>query len=93
MAKEKRPTWFKMFKTLKPLIDNVPDAVVGKALKAAFEYFESGEIIKLEPLEQAVFSMIQSYIDESYKDFERTSARNRQNVLKRWKNEPSDVQE
>lgn len=84
MGKDKRPSWFKMFRHQKALIDGVSDEIAGKALKAVFEYFETGGIMELDPLTFAVFSSIKPYIDESYDDFERISKQNRQNVLNRW---------
>ena len=86
MARDSRPAWFKMFRNQKALIDSVPDEVAGKAIKAIFQYFENGEVIEMEPLEFAVFSSIKPYVDESYEDFERTSKKNRENILKRWNN-------
>lgn len=68
--RENRPAWFKMFRNQKALIDSVPDAEVGQALKAAFEYFETGEFLEMSPLVFAVFSSVKPYIDESFEDFE-----------------------
>ena len=87
MGKDKRPSWFKMFRHQKPLIDSVSNETAGIVIKAAFEYFETGEIPQLEPLEFALFSSIKQYIDESYEDFERKSEQNRQKALKRWNEE------
>lgn len=79
-----RPSWFKMFLHQKALIDSVPDEIAGKALKAVFLYFDTGAIIDLDPLAFAVFAAIKPYVDESYDDFERTSAKNKANIMKRW---------
>lgn len=68
--KESRPSWFKMFRNQKALIDSVPDAEVGQALKAVFQYFENGEVVEMSPLVFAVFSSVKPYVDESYDDFE-----------------------
>lgn len=87
MAKEKRPSWFKMFLHQKNIIDSVDDGTAGKALKAVFEYFDSGEIIDLDQAAFIVFSAIKPYVDESFEDFQRTSEKNRENVMKRWKKE------
>lgn len=74
MAKtENRPSWFKMFRNQKALIDSVPDAEVGQALKAVFQYFEDRTVIEMSPLVFAVFSSLKPYIDESYADFEAAS--------------------
>lgn len=64
-SKENRPSWFKMFRNQKALIDSVPDAEVGQALKAVFQYFENGEVIEMSPLVFAVFSSVKPYVDES----------------------------
>lgn len=85
MAKKSgRPAWFKMFLHQKALIDSVPDEIVGKALKAIFQYFDTGEVVDLDPLAFAVFAAIKPYVDESYEDYERASEKNRKNVMKRW---------
>lgn len=82
--KENRPSWFKMFRNQKALIDSVPDETAGKALKAIFQYFEYGEVMEMTPLEFAVFSSVKPYVDESFEDFESASKKNRENVMKRW---------
>lgn len=64
-----RPAWFKMFLSQKALIDSVPDETAGKALKAVFAYFDSGEILQLDPLAFAVFSAVKPYVDESFDDY------------------------
>lgn len=72
MAKRStRPSWFKMFIHQKALIDSVPDDTAGKALKAVFRYFDSGEDVELDPLSFAVFAAIKPYVDEAYSDFKR----------------------
>ena len=63
-----RPAWFKMFLHQKALLDSVSDEVAGRALKAVFQYFDSGEVIDLDPLSFAVFASIKPYIDESFDD-------------------------
>lgn len=86
MAKKKegRPSWFKMFLHQKALVDAVPDDVAGKALKAVFRYFESGEVGELDPLAFAVFASVKPYIDESFNDYQRSSNAGRQGNAKRW---------
>lgn len=82
--KSNRPMWFKLFLNLKALIDSVPDDTVGKAIKAIFTYFDSKEIVEMDPLVFAIFSAIKPYVDESFSDFELTRVRNRNNVNSRW---------
>ena len=76
-----RPSWFKMFLHQKALIDSVPDETAGKALKAVFLYFDTGELVTdLDSLSFAVFAAIKPYIDESYEDFRKKNAKNRENM-------------
>ena len=82
MAKESRPTWFKMFRNQKALIDSVPDETAGRALKAIFQYFENGEVVNMPPLDFAVFSSVKPYVDESFDDFELGK---KQMSYTRWK--------
>ena len=92
--KENRLSWFKMFRNQKALIDSVPDAEVGQALKAVFQYFETGEVVEMSPLVFAVFSSVRPYIDESFEDYKANSQKNRANVQKRWEKNremPSDT--
>ena len=66
-----RPAWFKMFLHQKALVDSVPDETAGKALKAVFRYFDTGEVTDLDPLAFAVFAAIKPYVDESFDDYAR----------------------
>lgn len=84
MDSKNRPVWFKLFLSQKAVVDAVPDDTAGKAIKAIFHYFETGEMVELSPLELVVFSSIKPYVDESFKDFEKTSRRNKENIAKRW---------
>lgn len=85
-----RPSWFKMFDHQKALIDSVSDEVAGKALKAAFAYFENPETIPCldDPMTFSVFSTIKPYIDESYNDYQRSVTEGKAGAAKRWKNSP-----
>ena len=89
MQKKKgRPSWFKMFDHQKALIDSVSDAVAGKALKAAFQYFDDrDEPIELDALTFAVFSTIKPYIDESFDEYERSVSAGKQGAKTRWEKE------
>lgn len=85
MAKEKRPAWFKMFLNQKALIDSVPDETAGKALKAIFQYFESGEVVDMDSLEFAVFSSVKPYVDESVKDYKKSVEAGKAGANVRWR--------
>ncbi len=86
MGKKKtgRPSWFKLFLHQKSLIDAVTDETAGRALKAALNYFESGEIMELDPLSGAVFAAMKPYIDEAFRDFQRSVDTGRTGSQKRW---------
>ena len=75
MAKrEKRPFWFKLFLSIRPMLDAIPDESAGEAMKTALAYFEDRgcEIADLDPLATALFAALKTSIDESYADFERS---------------------
>ena len=84
MSKDKRPAWFKMFLHQGPLIMAVPDESAGKALKAAFHYFDDGKEPELDPLSMAVYAAIKPYIDEAFGDYERSSKAGKAGNAKRW---------
>ena len=72
MAKKaKRPSWFKLWLHHKPLIAAVPDDVAGRAIKAALNYFATGEMIQLGQLEMVVFASIKSDVDDANADYLR----------------------
>lgn len=79
-----RPSWFKMFLSQKTLIDSVPDETAGRALKAVFAYFDNREIPELDPFTFAVFSTIQPYVDEAYRDYENAVKAGEYGAEKRW---------
>lgn len=83
-SRSKRPTWFKMFSHQKAIIDSVSDETAGKALKAAFAYFDNQEVCDMDPTVFAVFSAIKPYIDESFSDYQRSVDSGRAGADKRW---------
>lgn len=48
MAREKKPSWWKMFANRRDIIDSIPDEDVGSGLKAAFAYFDDEEVNESE---------------------------------------------
>ncbi len=89
--KQKRATWFKMFLHQKALIDSVSDEVAGKALKACFAYFDTGELKDMEPLTFAVFSAIKPYIDESISDYRKSQEYGYKGSTERWGTDQGEV--
>lgn len=82
--KQGRPSWFKLFLHHKSLIDAVPDEVAGRALKAALQYFDTGEAPELDSLTGAVFAAVKPHIDEAFEDFRRSVDTGRAGGQKRW---------
>lgn len=80
--RENRPAWFKMFLSHKTMIDSVSDETAGKALKALFQYFDTGEILELDPLSKLIFDSMRPYVDESFSDFEE---KRKKMIFARWK--------
>lgn len=88
MAKrEKRATWFKCFLSSKATVDAVPDENAGKGLKAAFQYFENGEVPELDPLSNVVFCAMRPYIDEAVNDYDNAVKAGKFGAETRWKKE------
>ena len=80
MARPKRATWFKVFYHNRAVLDALPDADVGKGLKAAFAYFD-GEAIDPATIPQGafiVFSVLRPQIDEALRDYIDRVERGRQ---------------
>ena len=72
MAKNtKQPPWFKMWLRDKPLIDYMSDAAIGRAVKAAYSYFDTAEMVDIEAEDLALFAMLKSHIDDAYSDYQR----------------------
>lgn len=72
MAKEKRASWFKVFRHQRKLIDSASNEEAGIGLKAAMAYFDGEEPPdNMPPFATAVFLCMQQYIDESFSDYER----------------------
>lgn len=90
----RRASWFKMFVSLRPVIDSAPDDVAGRALKAALGYFDTGnEPTGLDPFTNTLFSAIRPSVDDAVADYKKAAEKNRANVNKRWGKKciPSDT--
>ena len=90
MAKKKqgRACWFRMFRNVRNVVDAVPDASAGAALKAVFAYFDTGELpTDLDPLGYALFLSIKPAVDESNEDYEKAVERASKASRKRWMRE------
>ena len=90
MAKKKegRAVWFRMYRNIRNLVDAVPDASAGAALKAVFAYFDTGELPdNLDALAYALFLTIKPAVDESNEDYEKAVERATRASRKRWMQE------
>ena len=90
MAKKKQEgaIWFRMFRNIRNVVDAVPDASAGAALKAVFAYFDTGELpTNLDALGYALFLTIKPAVDESNEDYEKAVERGRKAISKRWMKE------
>ena len=90
MAKknEGRAVWFRMFRKIRNVVDAVPDASAGAALKAVFAYFDTGQMPEnLDTLAYALFMTIKPAVDESNEDYEKTVERASRASRKRWMQE------
>ena len=82
--REKRAMWFKCFLSSKATIDAVPDAEVGRGVKAAFQYFATGEVMELDALSKVVFAAMRPYIDESLDEYARKVEGGSKGAENRW---------
>lgn len=83
--KQSSPVWFRMFSNLRPLVDAVPDAAAGAALKAAFAYFTEGvEPEGLDTLAAALFQAMRPAMDDSRRDYDQAVERGRMAAQARW---------
>ena len=69
MEKKNQPAWFRIYRHQGALIESVPDQAIGRALKGAMHYFETGEFPALSELEMAIFGTFRRSIDESVADY------------------------
>ena len=89
--KNSRACWFRMFLNLKPIIDAVPEASAGAALKAAFVYFDTGEAPSgLDLLANALFLAMKPAIDESVSDYQEAVNNGQRGGKRRWSREERD---
>lgn len=82
-----RAAWFKIFLQTKYVIDAVSDEAAGKALKASLHYFDTGELVEMDPLARVVFAALKPHIDEAFEDFRRSVDTGRTGARKRWDRE------
>ena len=85
-----RAVWFRMYRNIRNMVDAVPDASAGAALKAVFAYFDTGKMPEnLDTLGYALFLTIKPAVDESNEDYQRAVDAGRRGSQKRWVGEDS----
>ena len=93
MAKEARASWFKLFLHQKPMMDAVPDEVLGRAIKGAMAYCEKGEEAPLDTVEQLLFLMFKPYIDEAQADFQKKAENGKKGGRPKKQTKPEVISE
>ncbi len=72
MAKDGKPSWFKLYTSITPIIDAAPDEAVGQALKAVMTYMETETIpTDMEPMVSVLFQVLKIGADESINNYGR----------------------
>lgn len=86
MAKPKRATWWRMLYHQRAAVESVSDEDAGQGLKAAFRYFDGGDVRPedLTPQAFTVFCVMRPYIDESIRNYEESASNGRKGAAKRW---------
>ena len=80
-----KPSWFKLFGDQEPLMQAMPDASVGAAVRGAMHYFNTGELPELtDPLAVAMFAMMRPHVEEAFEDFRRSVEAGKAAMEKRW---------
>ena len=70
-ARDKRPSWFKLFLHTKPVIDAVSDEDAGRALKAALHYFDTGITVEPDGSAKIAYALLKQAVDEANADYAR----------------------
>lgn len=86
MAKEKRASWFKMFRFQRSAIESVSDEDAGLGLKAAMRYFDDDDVSPDAMTQGAftVFCVMRPYIDEAKEAYRSSVEYGEKGACKRW---------
>ena len=83
-------TWFKLFGRNEAIFSASSDEAVGRAIKAAFRYLNTGEVPELDECSNILFAALRRDIDQCAEEYLSTCEKNRTNIQKRWdKNKPN----
>ena len=79
-------SWFKVFLNHQAIFDAVPEECVGRAIKAALKYLETGESPSgLDDKSSIVFAALKPSADASIKSYEKASEAGKKGNETRWK--------
>jgi hypothetical protein len=71
VAKEKRPSWFKLYNAQKGIIDAFSDVDVGRAIKALMLYFSDEEEPDLDGNAKYLFTALRLNVDEARNEYRK----------------------
>lgn len=83
--------YFMMFLDYKEHLELLTDEERGKLLMALFAYADDGTIVELDGMAKMAFSFLRAQIDRDNKKYEERCAKNRDNVLNRYKDDSTNV--
>lgn len=68
-----RPLWFKLHLENTAMWHSLSDEAVGRALKLAFDYFETGELPEVDnPLVRIGFDTLKKSCDDAFRDYDES---------------------
>lgn len=76
--------WFKLWQRDRIIVDALPDAAVGQALKAVMHYADTGEVVDLEPAALALFAVLRSHADDAQEEYTKAVTYGKTGSRKRW---------
>ena len=88
--RSRRAAWFKLWLSQRPLVEAMPDAAVGQAFKAAYRYFDTGEVTELDLLPGAVFAVLKAQADDAADAYVRSVEAGIAGAAKRWGSKTED---
>lgn len=69
MSKEKRPRWFALSLESKNVMDQLPDADLGKTMKALMSYFQDKVEPELDGDVDFAFRVLKKHVDEAFTEY------------------------
>lgn len=82
--------WFKLWTRSLPVFQAAPDDALGRAIRAALIYCNSGEVPELDPMANLIFSVLRKDVDEAIVQFQEAVESGKRGATTRWKKTASD---